>query len=74
MKWIDEKVLQKYFKESFKFYNSWFVKTYGENATSVKYNVPFDRYHDVWQYLVDFLWQFCGYAPLCVAEIFVVDA
>jgi len=47
MKWIDEKVLQKYFKESFKFYNSWFVKTYGENATSVKYNVPFDRYPDV---------------------------
>ena len=43
MKWIDEKVLQKYFKESFKFYNSWFVKTYGENATSVKYNVPFDK-------------------------------
>ena len=47
MKWIDEKVLQKYFKESFKFYNSWFEKTYGEKATSVKYNDPFDRYPDV---------------------------
>ncbi len=45
-----------------------------ELLLSKGYTVSFDRYHDVWQYLVDFLWQFCGYAPLCVAEIFVVDA
>ncbi len=48
MKWIDEKVLQKYFKESFKFYNHWFESTYGEKATSVRYNKPFDSYPDVY--------------------------
>ena len=30
MKWIDEKVLQKYFKESYKKYNTWIQKKYGE--------------------------------------------
>ena len=28
MKWIDEKVLQKYFKESYKKYNNWVEKKY----------------------------------------------
>jgi hypothetical protein len=44
-----------------------------ELLLSKGYTVSFDRYLDVWQYLVDFLWLFCGYASLCVAEIFVAD-
>lgn len=48
MKWIDEKVFQKYFKESFKKYNSWVEKEYGEKLVSVRYNEPFDRYPDLW--------------------------
>ena len=48
MKWIDEKVLQKDFKESFKKYNSWVEKKCGEKLISVSYNQPFDRYPDLW--------------------------
>ena len=44
-----------------------------ELLLSKGYTVSFDRrYLDVWQYLVDFLWLFCSYAQLCVAEVFVV--
>ena len=48
MKWIDEKVFQKYFKESFKKYNHWVEKYYGEKLVSVRYNEPFDRFPDLW--------------------------
>ena len=48
MKWIDEKVLQKYFKESFKKYNKWIEKKYDQKLISVSYNQPFDKYPDLW--------------------------
>mgnify|MGYP001188582862 CR=1 FL=1 len=48
MKWIDEKVLQKYFKESFDQYNNWFKEEYSEKVVSVSYNEPFDAYPDVY--------------------------
>ena len=48
MKWIDEKVLQKYFKESFKQYNDWFLTEYNQKVTSVSYNPQFDKYPDVY--------------------------
>ena len=44
-----------------------------ELLLSKGYTVSFDRHLDVWQYLVNYLWLFCGYAPRHVAEIFVVD-
>lgn len=44
-----------------------------EFLLSKGYTVSFDRYLDVWQYLVNYLWLFCGYAPRHVVEIFVVD-
>ena len=47
MKWIDEKVLQKYFKESFEQYNNWFLKEFDEKLVSVEYNQPFDRFPDL---------------------------
>lgn len=51
MKWIDEKVLQKYFKECFKEYNDWFLAEYNQKVTSVSYNEPFDSYPDVFAIL-----------------------
>jgi hypothetical protein len=48
MKWIDEKVLQKYFKESFEQYNNWFLKEFDEKLVSVEYNQPFDRFPDLY--------------------------
>ena len=53
MKWIDEKVLQKYFKESFKQYNDWFLTEYNQKVTSVSYNPQFDKYPDVYATLED---------------------
>ena len=48
MKWIDEKVLQKYLKESFKEYGRWFEDEYNEKLVSVRYNHPFDAYPDLY--------------------------
>lgn len=53
MKWIDEKVLQKYFKESFKQFNDWFLTEYNQKVTSVSYNPQFDKYPDVYAILED---------------------
>ena len=51
MKWIDEKVLQKYFKECFSHYQYWFLNEYDQKVISVSFNEPFDRYPDVYAVL-----------------------
>lgn len=53
MKWIDEKVFQKYFKEQFKKYNPLIEKVCGKKLISVSFNKPFDKYPDIWGVLED---------------------
>lgn len=48
MKWIDEKVLQRYFREEFKKYNNWFIDEYGKQLISVGFNSNFDKYPDLY--------------------------
>jgi len=48
MKWIDEKVLQRYFKESFERYNDWFTREYDKKLISVSFNSNFDKYPDLY--------------------------
>jgi len=49
VKWIDEKVLQTYFKEIFKLYDY-----KGKNIISVRFNTPFDSYPDIYCVLEDY--------------------
>jgi hypothetical protein len=48
MKWIDEKVLQRYFKEEFNKYNDWFISEYDKKLVSVSFNSNFDKYPDLY--------------------------